>query len=253
MLSPPFLLTLSSQAFWICLTTHLGTCAYGSLVIPFMSSLRFVLKHVARRAARYENTAAKCVKGILLWFVNLHQGYLRFISKDAYVITALYGYEFSRACRRSFFLYKRNMEAVSTMKMVANLILLIGKVFVSMSVTVLYYLTIAYESNGRDTYGIVSPCAFVWLISYFVATMFAEIFSMGIQTLLLCYVSDLEMFQASERFAELELIATIKRVQHRRLEMKKIKRELKSGLFTVQPNAPVMDELDQQAAFMTFS
>ena len=43
--------------------------------------------------------------------------------------------------------------------------------------------------------------------------MFLEIFGMGIETILYCFIADEEMFAVNERFAEPELIGTITNAQ----------------------------------------
>ena len=42
----------------------------------------------------------------------------------------------------------------------------------------------------------------VFLLSYFISCMFNEIFGMTIETILLCYIADEEMFSAADRYAE---------------------------------------------------
>ena len=39
-------------------------------------------------------------------------------------------------------------------------------------------------------------------MAYFIACMFAEIFGMSIETILMCYIADEEMFPPAERFAD---------------------------------------------------
>jgi hypothetical protein len=117
-----------------------------------------------------------------------------------------------------------------------------------MAVTLLFYIIIAYDVDPGSVYGIVSPCAFVWLISYFVATIFSEIYSMGIQTLLFCYLADMEMFSPAERFAEQSLVEAIQRIQRKRLEMKRagVINELRKARSAskIKPNAAAVDSLD---------
>jgi len=40
------------------------------------------------------------------------------------------------------------------------------------------------------------------ILAYFVASMFCEIFGMAIETILLCYIADEEMFPPEKRFAD---------------------------------------------------
>lgn len=65
--------------------------------------------------------------------------------------------------------------------------------------------------SSSDINGLVSPLIFVGLLSYFVALNFAEIFGMGIETVLLCYVADEEMFSPADRFADGPLKTTLEK------------------------------------------
>jgi hypothetical protein len=53
--------------------------------------------------------------------------------------------------------------------------------------------------------------------------MFLEIFGMGIETILYCFIADEEMFEQSERFAEAELVGTVAsaQVEHKYWKAKK--------------------------------
>jgi hypothetical protein len=110
------------------LFTHIGTCAYGSLVIPPVTIVYFIISYIVRICARTDHCCAKYFADSLDWLLSFHSNYVRYITKNAYIITAIYGQGFSKAARRSYFLLKRNYDQVSATKMVSNLVLLIGKV-----------------------------------------------------------------------------------------------------------------------------
>jgi choline transporter-like protein 2/4/5 len=71
----------------------------------------------------------------------------------------------------------------------------------------LCYLVLAYD--GRSINGIISPLVLVAIMAYFVTCMFTEIFSMGIDTLLICFIADEEMFPPAERSSSSITIAII--------------------------------------------
>ena len=66
----------------------------------------------------------------------------------------------------------------------------------------------------------VSPCIFVFLLAYLVSGMFAEIFSMTIDTVLSCYVADEEMFPLEKRFADGALKSSIQRTAQKHASKK---------------------------------
>ncbi len=85
----------------------------------------------------------------------------------------------------------------------------------------LCYLCMAYGTNPDDITGIIAPLVFTFLLAYWVSSMFSEIFGMGIETILFCFIADEEMFKVEDRFAEGELMTTIQKTQQAALQAKK--------------------------------
>ena len=73
------------------------------------------------------------------------------------------------------------------------------------------YTVLAYGVADTIYHGIVSPLVLVGVLAYFVGLMFIEIFGMGIETMLFCYIADEEMFGPADRFADGDLKLTIQR------------------------------------------
>jgi hypothetical protein len=61
---------------------------------------------------------------------------------------------------------------------------------------------VGYGYPNSTVSGIVAPLVFTFLLAYFVSGMFSEVFSMGIETVLCCYIADEEMFPLEQRFAD---------------------------------------------------
>ena len=135
---------------------------------------------------------------------------MKFINKNAYITTAIYGKSFCPAAATTFYLLLRNILRVAAVNMVASFVLFIGKFFTPSVTVFILYLILGYDpvisSNIND---IVSVLVFVWIISYFVASMFAEIFGMSIETILCCYIADEEMFAPENRHADGALKTTM--------------------------------------------
>ena len=65
---------------------------------------------------------------------------MKFLNKNAYIITAIYGYSFLKSARVAFFTLLRNILRVAAVNMVSEFILMLGKVFVPMSTVFVLYL-----------------------------------------------------------------------------------------------------------------
>lgn len=77
--------------------------------------------------------------------------------------------------------------------------------------TVLAYFAIVYGTNTDQVTGVIAPLVFTFLIAYYVADMFTEVFGMGIDTILMCFIADEEMFDPVDRFAEGSLATTVQK------------------------------------------
>ena len=133
---------------------------------------------------------------------------MKFINKNGYIQTAIHGYSFCKACRAAFFLLLRNILRVIGVSLVGDFVLLIGKLLIPIGTTFLCYLAIAYSLPESEVYVVVGPLVFVFIMAYFIACMFCEVFGMGITTIMHCFIADEEMFEPAQRFAENSLRTT---------------------------------------------
>lgn len=179
-----------------------------------------MLLYLQKKAKKSGNKVLEyilCIVGCCLWCL---EKILKFINKNAYIITAIYGYGFCSASRKAFWLLLRNILRVSAVGMVSFLLLLIGRIFIPLATTVLCYFAIAYSMSSRNVTGIIAPLVFVFFLSYWITSMFLEIYGMGIETILICYIADEEMFEVHERFADGELKSTIDKTTKLHAEIK---------------------------------
>lgn len=137
---------------------------------------------------------------------------MKFVSKNAYIITAIYGTSFCSSARKAFFLLLRNVLRVAAVSMVSTFLLGLGQLFIPLATTFLCYLAMAYNTEvTEEVSGIVAPLVFTFILSYWISSMFLEIYGMGIETMLMCFIADEEMFKPEDRFAEAELMSTIQK------------------------------------------
>jgi hypothetical protein len=105
------------------------------------------------------------------------------------------------------------------------------QIFIAALTTLLCYLTIIYTVDNNNIGGIIAPVFLCFVLAFWVASMFLEIFGMGIETILYCFIADEEMFAVSERFAEKELVGTVASAQleHKYWKAKKANKYNKVG------------------------
>lgn len=190
---------------------HVGTAAYGSLIIAIIKTIRAVISYIQKKAKKSGNAILQyilCMIQCCMWCL---EKIMKFINKHAYIITAIYGYSFCKSARKAFFLLLRNILRVAAVNMISSVLLFLGKLFVPITSTFLCYLAIAYGAPDSEVSGIIAPLFVTFLLSYWISSMFMEIFGMGIETILFCYIADEEMFEPADRYATGDLQTTLQK------------------------------------------
>ena len=188
---------------------HFGTAAYGSLLVGIVRAFKSLIARCQKSCQKKaEDTENKCARIVLccckccFWCLACA---LKFISKHAYIQTALFSTSFCKSCRQSFWLIIRNAHRIAGLTYVSVAVLIIGKLCVSSSVTVLAYYAIV-ESIGDELYAVGGPVVITFFISYYVSDMSMAVFDMGISTVLHCFIADEEMHENEvDRYYEKEL------------------------------------------------
>ena len=73
------------------------------------------------------------------------------------------------------------------------MVLVIGKLFIStLTTAIAYFVLIEYAEV--ELYSYAGPVACIFILTYFIADMFMDVFEVGILTVLHCFVADEEMF-----------------------------------------------------------
>ncbi len=108
---------------------HLGTAAFGSLVIAIILTIRAIVSYISRKAKKYPGSSlAKFILCCIQCFLWCLEKIMRFLNKNAYIQTAIYGYSFCKAARSAFFLLLRNILRVGAVSLVSGFVLFLGKV-----------------------------------------------------------------------------------------------------------------------------
>jgi hypothetical protein len=181
---------------------HLGTCAFGSLIIAIIKLIRAILAKLQKQIAQATNKrVAQCMLCCCNCCMCCLEQCMKFINKNAYIQTAIFGTSFCVSGRKAFFLILRNAARISAVSYVSAAVLVIGKLFIStLTTAVSYYCIVEYLEI--DLYSYAGPVLLIFVISYFVADMFMDVFEIGILTILHCFVADEEMFGGQARYAE---------------------------------------------------
>ncbi|XP_015431429.1 PREDICTED: choline transporter-like protein 1 isoform X1 [Dufourea novaeangliae] len=178
-----------TRGFGYLVRYHLGTVAFGALVIGIVRFIRAIISFVQNRLKRYDNDL---VRGILwccqccLWCFECA---LKFLTRNAYIETAIYGCNFCTGGRKAFHALSSNILRVAAINSVGDFVLFLGKVLV-VTLTVVSGIYLMQKKEGLHHPWV--PIAVAGLFAFLVSHCFISIYEMVIDTIFICFCEDCE-------------------------------------------------------------
>jgi len=190
-------------SFYRTIRYHLGSLAFGSLLIAIVKMIRALLEYADRKLKEYtDNAVAKCIMCCLKCCFWCLENFIKFISRNAYIMIAIYGRNFCSSAREAFQLLMRNVLRVVVLDKVTDFLLFLGKLTVVGCMGLLAFVAVSgkikYADHlARDLNYIAIPIAVICIGSYVIASFFFNVYSMAVDTLFLCFLEDCEMNDGS--------------------------------------------------------
>ncbi|KAG5323745.1 CTL1 protein, partial [Acromyrmex heyeri] len=178
-----------AKGFGYLIRYHLGTVAFGALIIGIVRVIRAMIAFVQKYLKRYDNS---CVKGILwcctccLWCFECA---LKFLSRNAYIETAIYGCNFCTAGRKAFQALSSNILRVAAINSVGDFVLFLGKILV-VTLTIISGIYLMQKKEGLNHPWI--PITLAGIFAFLVSHCFISIYEMIIDTIFICFCEDCE-------------------------------------------------------------
>merc|ERR1712008_131103 len=120
-----------TSSYWTGWRYHAGTAAVGSLLIAIVRLIRAMVSWVQKKAEALDNKlgqALLCCCQCCLWFF---EKVLRFLNKNAYIQTAIFGTSFCTSAREAFFLILRNAKRVAGISYAVSVLIWISRLFIA--------------------------------------------------------------------------------------------------------------------------
>ena len=119
---------------------------------------------------------------------------LKYISTQAYIFTAIHGLGFWPACVRLFKLLSDNPLRVGVAQVLGRIVVALGRNFVVLfTVGITFALATYVEPFKSQNESPFLALFMVFAISYLMCVIVFEIFGMGMDTLIVCFILDEEM------------------------------------------------------------
>jgi len=182
---------------------HAGTAAFGSLVVAVVRFIKLILLYVQKQVESAVKGRSLTVQRIVrcvfcavqccLWCLDKC---LKFINKNAYVQTAIFGYPFCKAARKGFYLVARNLRRIAAIEAIGNFVFFIGQLMIA-AVSGLFCLSWMRAYYRDETTDVVWPSLFATFLAWHIGGAFVGVVDMVSDTVLVCFCADEEIFGLS--------------------------------------------------------
>lgn len=179
------------RSFWRCFRYHLGSLAFGSLIIALVQLIRYLLLRLQQQLKASNNKVAQYITTCLQCFFACLERFLMILNKNAYIEIAVYGYSFCEAARTAFDLLVRNAFRVAVLDKVGDFLLFLGKLLITV-VTTIIGLVILQRTNSQLGEFYAVPLIFIAVEAWFISSFFMSVLDMAIDTIFLCFCEDCE-------------------------------------------------------------
>lgn len=168
---------------------HLGSLAFGSLIIAILWAIQLILKYLYQKAKETgENSAVlKCA----ICLVNCLERIVKFLNKHAYIEVGLRCYSFCGAAAKSVKVMTSNFLRFTALAGLVELFLIMGTVIISICTTLIGYAILkGYGHVTNIEFETIGPLVIIFMIGFVISLLFNNVFDVSADTMLHCYVLD---------------------------------------------------------------
>ena len=135
---------------------HIGTLAFGSLIIAALWLIQIVLDYMYQKLKDIgqENFLYKCA----MYFVSCFERFMRFLNKHAYIEVVLRNHSFCPAAMKCVEVLTTNFLRFSILSGLVGLFLFLGTIAISISITIIgNYILKAYSHSFNAEFETIGP------------------------------------------------------------------------------------------------
>ncbi|KAH8306254.1 hypothetical protein KR018_005316 [Drosophila ironensis] len=171
---------------------HLGTVAFGSLILAICRLIRLVLEYIDSKLRKYDNAVTRAILCCMRCFFWLLENFLKFLNRNAYIMCAIHGKNFCTSAKDAFNLIMRNFLRVVTLDKVTDFLFFLSKLLLTAGAGVSTYYFLANNPALIKLHYNAVPTTVVVIAAFLITSVFFGVYSMAVDTLFLCFLEDCE-------------------------------------------------------------
>ncbi|XP_061387692.1 choline transporter-like 2 [Musca vetustissima] len=177
---------------------HLGTVAFGSLILATCRMIRYLLEMLEKRLKMYENKVTEALLCCMKCFFWLLENFLRFLNRNAYITCAIHSTSFCASSQQAFRLITQNILRMYAIDKVSDFVFFLSKILLtSLTCCATYAVLVTYPNIFIINYPLV-PISLVIILGYIMAEVIFSTYGMAVDTLFFCFLEDINENDGSE-------------------------------------------------------
>lgn len=203
------------KGFWWSYRYNFGSLCFGSAVLTVVTIVKDAIAYMgdALVAGTAGNPITVCIMCCINCCMECFDRCVRFLTQSAYIYMALSGDSFCTSAVHAFLVVIKNAAKFSFVNSLAGFFMFMAKFSIAILTTLSCYgILKAWPSNfsGTDTNeGFVLPLIGIFILSYVICAMFIGIFDVSSNTILMCYIWDLEIAKGGKELDPAHVPATL--------------------------------------------
>ncbi|XP_032779774.2 choline transporter-like protein 1 isoform X2 [Daphnia magna] len=231
---------------------HLGSLAFGSLLIALMKLVRMLFNYLERKLRNANTTCfglVTCLTCFCKCCLYCFEKFLQGLCSNAYIEIAIYGENFCWSAGRAFKMLSNNALRVIAINSVGDFILFLGKAGV---VTAVVFIGIELIKDKPGVVYIWTPILIAAIFAYLIAHCFISVFEMCIDTVFICFCEDCEINNGQDQpyFMSrglMEFVEKSKKALRARAGRDRARQQQPKGAY----DNPVMDSVNDHGPWNT--
>jgi hypothetical protein len=173
------------------LTYHMGSVAFGSMIIALIQLLKYYLMYLSKQAEKQHNKLLSLIFSCLAYAVWCFEKCAKFLSKNAYIQIALLGKKFCYAAKDAFWLIFRNAGRIMAAALISPVINYLGFAIITLSTVFVGFLLVT--ASGLELSSPYGVCTIFLIEGWVCGKLVMNVFGLAVDTVLQCFVADEEI------------------------------------------------------------
>lgn len=172
---------------------HLGSLLFGSFIITVVQVIRAILMYIDKQTAALQkkNRLVRILMKVMHCCLWCLEKILKFITKNAYIMIALFGKSFCTSTKDAFLLIIGNIGRIGTATALSNLVILCGRLLIVTAVAFILNAILTLTATGAAApSSVVLPTIVTIILSWYVSGCFLGVYGLTIDTIMVSFCVD---------------------------------------------------------------